>query len=87
MLKRHLIYGVHITNRVKHVPTVQNILTQYGCNVKTRLGLHEASDNECSPNGLILLEMVGDDKVCAEMAAKLRAVDGIEVQEMVFGHP
>ena len=86
-MKKHLIFGVHITNRVKHVPDVQKVLTEFGCSIKTRLGLHEASATTCSPNGLILLEMVGDDKESNRMARKLRAIEGIEVQKMLFAHP
>jgi hypothetical protein len=86
-MKKHLIFGVHITNRVKHVPEVQKVLTEFGCSIKTRLGLHEASATVCSPNGLILLEMVGDDKASNRMARKLKAITGVEVQKMVFAHP
>ena len=86
-MKKHLIVGVHITNRVKHVPEVQKVLTEFGCSIKTRLGLHEASATVCSPNGLILLEMVGDDRASNRMARKLKAITGVEVQKMVFAHP
>jgi hypothetical protein len=86
-MKKHLIFGVHITNRVKRVPEVQKVLTEFGCSIKTRLGLHEAGASVCSPNGLILLEMVGDDKASNRMARKLKAIEGIEVQKMVFAHP
>ena len=86
-MKKHLIVGVHITNRVKRAPEVQKVLTEFGCSIKTRLGLHEASATACSPNGLILLEMVGDDKASNRMARKLKAIEGVEVQKMVFAHP
>jgi hypothetical protein len=86
-MRKHLIFGVHITNRVKHVPEVQKVLTEFGCSIKTRLGLHEASSTACSPNGLILLEMVGNDKASNRMAQKLKAIEGIEVQKMLFAHP
>ena len=86
-MKKHLIFGVHITNRVKRVPEVQKVLTEFGCSIRTRLGLHEAGATVCSPNGLILLEMVGDDKASNRMARKLKAIEGIEVQKMVFAHP
>jgi len=87
MLRNHLIIGVHINGRVQHVPQVQSVLTDYGCNIRTRLGLHEASDSECSPNGLLILEMAGDPRKSREMADKLRALDGVEVKEMFFDHP
>jgi len=86
-MKKHLIFGVHITNRVKHVPEVQKVLTEFGCSIKTRLGLHEAGATSCSPNGLIILEVIGGDKEANQMARKLRAITGVEVQKMVFAHP
>jgi hypothetical protein len=82
---RHIIFGVHITDRLKKAVEVQKLFTEYGCNIKTRLGLHEV-ENVCSPNGIILLEMYGDDSVCLELADKLAAIDGIEVQKMIFEH-
>ena len=63
---KHFIVGVHITDRVQHVPSVQNVLTDFGCYIKTRVGLHDASENYCSPNGLIILEMVGDEEKIQE---------------------
>jgi ACT domain-containing protein len=83
---KHVILGVHITDRAIHVPKVQDLLTQYGCSIKTRLGLHAASDEFCSPNGLILLEMAGPEGPIDELVKKLRALEGVEVQKMVFEH-
>ena len=84
--KRHIILGIHITGRVQRVPRVQDLFTEYGCSIKTRLGLHEASESVCSPNGLILLEMAGDEVPIFELARKLETVEGIEVQKMIFKH-
>ena len=84
-MEKHAILGIHVTDRVKHAVEVQNLLTQYGCNIRTRLGLHEA-ESVCSPKGLILLEMCGDDAVCDELAEKLVAIEGVEVKTMVFAH-
>jgi hypothetical protein len=86
-MKKHVVFGVHVTDRLKHVDRVQHLLSEYGCNIKTRLELHEVSEQFCSSNGLLLLEMVGDEKKCMELADKLNAVEGIEVQKMVFDHP
>lgn len=83
---KHVILGVHITDRALHVRGVQDLFTEYGCYIKTRLGLHETSDKFCSPNGMILLEMVGPDGTIDELMTKLRAIQGIEVQRMVFEH-
>lgn len=78
------VMGIHVSNRVEEVPAVQKILTDYGCNIKTRLGLHEAGSATCSSKGLLLLELVGEDATIAEMASKLKSIAGVQVQTMVF---
>jgi hypothetical protein len=84
-MDKHIILGVHVTERLKKAVEVQSLLSQYGCSIKTRLGLHEVG-NVCSPNGLLLLEMWGEDETCFELADKLAEIEGIEVQKMVFTH-
>ena len=86
-MDKHIIIGVHITERAQHAGQVQEVFTKFGCSIRTRLGLHEADANLCSPNGLILLEMVDDDSIVAELTALLKAIDGVEVQQMTFAHP
>jgi hypothetical protein len=82
----HIILGVHITNRMTKAPEVQKVFTEYGCNIKTRIGLHDVDENACSPSGVVLLEFFGSRDEADAMAAKLSAVDGVFVQTMVFGH-
>lgn len=83
-MSKRIILGVQITKRIQHVPAVQAILTEYGCNIKTRLGLHEVTESTCSTLGLLLLETFGDEKLILEMEAKLKAIQGVVVQKMVF---
>jgi len=83
---RHIVLGVHVTDRAHHAHLVQDVLTECGCSIKTRLGLHEASAEFCSPNGLILLEMAGAEKPIFELIEKLGAVEGVDIQTMVFDH-
>jgi len=87
MKEKHVIMGVHVTDRLQRAEEVQRTLSEFGEHIKTRLGLHEVEDGRSSPNGLILLEFVGDDSRCAEMTAKLAAIGGVEVKTMVFDHP
>ena len=87
MWEKHTILGVHITDRVKEASEVQKLLTEYGSQIQTRLGLHEVEKGNSAPNGLILLEMVEPDDRIQEMADKLNALEGVEVQSMVFHHP
>ena len=83
---RHIVLGVHITDRVHHAHVVQDLFTEYGCSIKTRIGLHDVSEGFCSSNGLVVLEMAGDETPVFEMIEKLKAVEGVDVQQMVFAH-
>ena len=85
-VEKHIILGVHITDRLKHAVEVQGVFTEYGRHIKTRLGLHEVDKSHNSPNGVVLIEAYGDEAKCLEMAAKLAAIEGVEVQKMIFGH-
>lgn len=75
------ILGVHVAQRTKHTAKVQKILSDYGCSIRTRIGLHDAGDGFCSPNGLILLEVVNK---AGKLAAALAKVPGVSVKKMVF---
>lgn len=86
MKDKHVILGVHVQNRAKDAAKVQKLLTEYGCHIKTRLGLHEVDENFCAAGGVLLLELFGKDSVCNELANKLKGMDGIEVKKMVFTH-
>ena len=85
-MQDHIIVGVHVTDRMKNAAGVQKIFTEFGCMIKTRLGLHEVSETYCSPGGVVLLEMVGPEDKINEMVDGLKAIEGIEIQKMVFPH-
>ena len=82
----HIVLGVHVTDRINHAVELQKVFTEFGCNIKTRVGLHDTSENSCSPSGVILLEVFGGDSVASDMMSKFNAVEGVEAQKMVFGH-
>jgi hypothetical protein len=79
---RHTIFGVHITKRVENVPAVQSVLSNYGCNIRTRLGLHDADSTSCSPSGLLLVDAFGPE--VEEFYEELRGLQGVDVQRMDF---
>ena len=83
-MTKRIVLGVHMKNRVQHAPEVQKLLTEYGCNIRTRLGLHAVDETACSTSGLLLLELYGADETCLELAAKLAAIKDLDVQKMVF---
>jgi len=85
-MDRHVILGLHITDRLKKSSEVQKVFSEHGCNIKTRLGLHEVNDRYCSAQGIVLLELYGADADLQSMEQKLVAIEGVEVQKMVFTH-
>ncbi|MBP7496733.1 MAG: hypothetical protein KA792_03620 [Bacteroidales bacterium] len=83
-MSEKIILGIHIPERIQEAVQIQDILTKFGCSIKTRLGLHEASENYCSPCGLILLELAGDTNECAKLEKELRKIKGADIQKMSF---
>lgn len=86
MTTDHIIIGVHVQDRIQHAQKVQQILTDYGCSIKTRLGLHEVNDNFCAASGMLLLEMIGEEGHIDHMVESLCAIDGVDAKKMVFSH-
>jgi hypothetical protein len=83
-MAKKTVLGILINNRVQNAPQVQKILTEFGCSIKTRLGLHEVDENLCSSSGLLILELFGDEKASLDLERQLRAITGIQVQKMIF---
>lgn len=65
---------VKIGERRKKSPEVQEVLSKFGCSIKTRLGLHEAGD-VCSEEGVLVLQLTGDK---SEMMALEHALNQLE---------
>lgn len=84
---KKIILGVLIENRFEEVERVQNLLTEFGCIIKTRLGLHQQTEYEeiCTEKGLLILEMIknSDDK-SRELKEKLSEIEGVVVRSMEF---
>lgn len=63
---------------------VQDVLTKYGCYIRVRLGLHDAEVDSCSPQGLILLQLCGDDIPVKEIQSELEEVPEVKVKYMTL---
>lgn len=83
-MKEVRILGLMINDPTKGSMKIQNILTKYGCSIRTRLGLHDIDEDYARETGLILLELTGDLQECLRLENELLALEGIEVQKMVF---
>jgi hypothetical protein len=86
MNEPHIILGIHVSDRLKNAVEVQKVFSDYGCNIKTRIGLHDVDDRACSPSGVVLIEFFGTAGEADAMTSRLNEVEGVEVKQMVFGH-
>jgi hypothetical protein len=76
------ILGVRLNRRMESAIKFQEVLSHHGCSIKTRIGLHEASEDVCSPSGVILLEVLGNDT--KKLEDEILAIQDAEIQKMVF---
>ncbi|ANZ45100.1 hypothetical protein [Cloacibacillus porcorum] len=75
------IMAVRIYNRDKCAVEVQRVLTEYGCSILTRLGLHDQSTpGTCSPAGLLVLQLCCCNETSRELESKLNALEGVKAQ-------
>lgn len=77
------IIGIKTSNRIENASSIQEILTKYGCFIKTRIGLHTQENGICSPSGIILIEITNNQKA-EDISEELCEIDGTEIQQMKF---
>ncbi|HLO90186.1 MAG: hypothetical protein ACM3ME_04220 [Chloroflexota bacterium] len=78
------ILGIKVNNKAQSAHKVQNVLTRYGCSIKTRLGLNDPDDNDYGNEGLILLELTGESSEWTKLENDLLSLEGVEVSKMDF---
>ena len=83
-MKEVRVLGVMINDPSKGAGRIQNILTKYGCTIRTRLGIHDIAEDYASDTGLMLLELAGDMQECLRLENELLALEGVDVQKMIF---
>lgn len=80
MMKCYSIIAMRLQQRVQTAATVQETLTKYGCNIKTRLGLHDVSDDYCANDGLVILQVCGETKEIEGMLDALNRIQGVKAK-------
>ncbi|MDI3471728.1 MAG: hypothetical protein PWQ20_182 [Thermotogaceae bacterium] len=78
------VMAIVVANRKEVSTKVQQILTGWGCLIKTRLGLHDGVADNCSDVGLIILELVGDESQHEELCRKLNLIKGVKAKYMTL---
>lgn len=78
------IIGINVLDRIKEAGRTQKVLTKYAKSIKTRLGFHELTDDVCSRNGFIILELTGKNSEWDNLENELNEIGGINIQKMSF---
>ena len=71
---------ISVEKRQEISAKVQEVLTEFGCIIQTRLGLHNSSKDSCSSNGLIILECIDNKEETKKLSNKLLSIEGIKVK-------
>lgn len=66
-----------VGKRKQSAVQVQKVLTGWGCMIKTRLGIHDGVMDNCSDEGLLILELYGERKRMEELARKVSLIKGV----------
>jgi hypothetical protein len=59
---------------------IQETLTNSGCEIKTRLGIHDSSLQTFSQKGLIILEIIAENSEIDNLVLQLQKIDGVKVK-------
>ncbi|MDL2236884.1 hypothetical protein LJC56_03505 [Christensenellaceae bacterium OttesenSCG-928-K19] len=76
----YYIIGLRLDNRTHNAAKLQEVLTGHGCNIKVRLGLHEASEEFCANDGLIMLQPCGEKEQIESLLAALNGLEGVKAK-------
>lgn len=83
-MAKDIVVGIEVPDRNTHALEVQKIISEYGCHIHARLGLHEVKGKTCVSKGLIIIHMLCDENSCSKMLSKLRKLKGIKAKKMSF---
>lgn len=73
----YYLIGIRMDNRINNALAFQEALTKDGCKIKTRLGLHEVSEDKCANDGLIILQPCGTKDEINKLVDELNNLEGV----------
>lgn len=74
---------VKIGERRKKSPEVQEVLSKFGCSIRTRLGLHETGD-VCSEEGVLVLQLTGDKSEMMGLEDALNKLESVTAKMVII---
>ncbi|HRX57816.1 MAG TPA: hypothetical protein P5075_03495 [Eubacteriales bacterium] len=76
----YYVIGVRMDNRVANAASFQQVLTENGCKIKARLGLHEASADACGTDGMIILQPFGEKEEIERLVKDINKLEGVKAK-------
>lgn len=74
---------VKIGARKKESPEVQKVLSEFGCSIKARLGLHE-TEKVCSDEGILILQLTGEKEEMLNLEKALSALESVQAKMVIL---
>ena len=81
---KNKIIGIKIDKNVQDVIKIQEILSDYGNVIKTRLGINHLENDDTGLRGIIILELFGDKSEIKKMKKELKKINNIKIGKLVF---
>lgn len=78
------IMAIKVNGRNSKAPHLQEVLTKYGCSITTRVGFHETNEDNCSVDGIIILQLCGKDSEIQNLFNEVKSLEGITPKFIEF---
>lgn len=78
-MKKSLLI-VLLGNRLHTATKFQHIISEFGCIIRTRIGLHHEVSGKCSNQGVIILELIGEKSKQKTLVNEIKALAGAKIK-------
>lgn len=77
----NILMAVRITDRESQAVRVQGVLTEHGCGISMRLGLHDPEEGSvCSMAGILILQLCCSSGEAKVIEADIAKIPGVKVK-------
>ncbi len=74
------VIGITLENRIETSVEFQKLISKFGCEIRTRIGLHPSREDICLNRGIVLLEVNGKAERLIEELSKEQDVQTMEFE-------
>lgn len=75
------LMAIRISDRDKNAVKIQEVLTNFGCKIAMRLGIHDQDEgNVCSSSGTLILNLCCPPEEAKQVEIELTKIDGVKAK-------